>query len=626
MTTLKKTLIKFRYFWFLSYTYIVVSIWPFILNYYVTREMSFADFYKENILGKEYKLESLILFSSIIVLYFLTKSCIIASGMTLFSSGTLAFFSHIKFESRSEMLNYSDLKMTQSIKLASEYLHIEWDKYLITLLLLTIFIFVVYIVIDKMFGNYKDRFSRLTTNLLFVILSFFIAIISISYIQNSYREETNFISQAYVNKQTQNYKRYVIYHFFENESIGFDAASAQNSLVQLLAECDEDNTRQTVNTVSPNIIILMNESWWDTDKIPSEQISFSSDPMLPYKSLANREGVSLGYVSSNVYGGGSVSSEAEFLTGLNTKYFTTSSGIYNTISDKSIPTIVDYFNALDYQTVGIHPYYYEFYNRNKVYPRLNFDKTIFHNEMMFHDIYTKYISDDSLVSQIIYEYESTEKPIFVWASSLGNHRWTLPYEWDNVTDYDYPIEVDFHGNQISEPEAAEFINYINGVYYANLALTRLIGYFEATKEPTVILMYGDHIFDFSASILSICGFERYSDKVEMQKKLYTTPVALWTNCTTGDFSSEISGENINLLSSYVFDAANLPDCVMTKLLRNERNIIKADTRFYVLDSSGNPIEKLSARQSSTLLKFESIQYDIMIGDCEVGNLWLPLNR
>jgi phosphoglycerol transferase MdoB-like AlkP superfamily enzyme len=108
-----------------------------------------------------------------------------------------------------------------------------------------------------------------------------------------------------------------------------------------------------------------------------------------------------GYLSSNVFGGGTVSSEFEFLSGLNTKYYTSSSGIYETIKNRKVPSIVDYFNSLDYSTTAIHPYYGDFYDRETIYNTMEFDKTIFDEDMLYRDIYTRYISDESMANQII---------------------------------------------------------------------------------------------------------------------------------------------------------------------------------------------------------------------------------
>lgn len=91
-------------------------------------------------------------------------------------------------------------------------------------------------------------------------------------------------------------------------------------------------------------------------------ITFSSDPMEVYKRL--EESCSSGQLTANIYGGGTIGSETEFLTGLNTKYFVSYTGISTELQKRKVPSIVDYFHALDYDTVMIHPYDGDFYGRN----------------------------------------------------------------------------------------------------------------------------------------------------------------------------------------------------------------------------------------------------------------------
>ncbi|MCM1100881.1 MAG: LTA synthase family protein [Clostridium sp.] len=605
----------------LLYAYYV----PFLLDYYVLRpEESFLDFWQVNLLDPVYEFESIVICLCLCILY-----CIIMNGgvnalilsCALFA---LSYGGYIKYLNRRELLRLDDLRLTETAGMAMGLAQVEYGGYLLLLvvglLLLTAPGFVVERLRDR--APDKGRGNRWVKLLIRcgagVALCVIFCVYSRWFFGLQMDKET--VEQTdFVKVETD---RYVLYQFLFNENL--TSISPENIEASYARLFKATETGETVDetfdgSVRPNVIVILNESWWNTDNILSDKVTFSQDPMGPYKELSGK--CVTGYLTSNVYGGGTVSSEAEFLTGLNTKYCPSASTVYATTLDRRLPSVVDYFNALDYETVAIHPYYGWFYDRDIVYQNYGFGKTVFDEDMTYRELYSRYISDESLAKQIIMEYEEAEGPRFIWAISVANHWRIMDYHEESVEDYSYPITVNVEG-VISDKDYDILVNYVNGIYLANLAYEELVEYFEQTEEPTVVVMYGDHIPDFSAEALKVLGLNPDDNSEEPVERLYSVPVALWSNCSEEEIA--FTGKSIWYLPWMVLEYAGLPDSRMTRLLAYERNFFKADSREIVTDAEGNAIDRYSAEQLEVMRHFQAVTYDILYGKELYPDLWKPL--
>ncbi|MDE7176485.1 MAG: LTA synthase family protein [Lachnospiraceae bacterium] len=381
--------------------------------------------------------------------------------------------------------------------------------------------------------------------------------------------------------------------------------------------------RQTPNdqagTVNkPNVIVIMSESWWNTDNITGSGITFSSDPMETYHKLEKY--CSSGHLTCNIFCGGTIGSETEFLTGLNTKYFVSYTGISSVLEERKIPSIVDYFNALDYDTVAIHPYEGSFYGRNVIYPTMGFDKIVFEDDMDYTDIYSCYISDESLARQIIKEYEESKaEQKFIFAVSIANHIQGLDRKHDSLKAYPYPISVKLDGT-LDEEAYMDLVSYINGIYLANKAFEELAAYFAQTGEPVVLVMYGDHMPGFSKEALELMGLE--GTDPETQRRHYSVPVLIWSSFEADKI--EPDGENINYLPQMLLEYAGLPDTDMSRVLKQQREVLKTNTRMLVADDQGRALDAYDSRQREAVQHFMVVDYDILFGSgSSRERVWLP---
>lgn len=658
--------------------WIYVTYVPFLMDYYVSRpQESFSWFFQGSVINPIYTFESILLTLFLVILFCLTGSGGISVTVMSIALFVLSHASYVKYVNRKELFRLDDLRLTEAAGMAAGYFRFEYSYYLMTfvggLLLFVVIGIGIEIVRYKFLFpapksekiGEKKRFKinfKINKQLVFVwiarvAVAAFLCFISVFYTTRFVLSQMTMENAEQVNLVNPDNDRYVLYRFVKNDSIGgISVEMVEESYEFLLAQEEARAVEDTA--VRPNVIVIMNESWWNTDNVDPEKVSFSMDPMAPYKELA--QSCITGHLTSNVYGGGTISSEAEFLTGLNTKYYVTTSTIYEKTKDRKLPSVVDYFNALDYETIAIHPYYGDFYNRNQVYQTMGFDEAIFDEDMAYQDIYTRYISDESLVKEIIKEYEEAgsngEDNKFIWSVSISNHRRTLGYHNESIEDYDYPISVDLKGSELTEADDAILVNYINGIYYAGQAYQQLVEYFSQVKEPVIVVMFGDHIPNFSVDTLNALGISEgesawgpsaFVDSQEMQivvnkpnsgiipveeeggesfeslEKMYSVPVVMWSNFELAS-QPEFDGESIFYLPQMLLESAGLPDSEMTLMLEHQQTMFKADSREFVLDASGEQLLQCTEEQFETLSHSKNITYDILFGENMRENIWQPI--
>lgn len=615
---------------FAGVIWMYASYVPFLMDYYVMRpEEDFLLFYQQNILDVVYGFET-----KLIALVLVGLCCVVRSGSVGVTIMSVALFvlthgSYIKYLNRRELLRLGDLQLTEAAGMAMNYLEFEWDKYMGFLaggLLLFVLAAVVLAVVKKKWLSVEVAEKEKKRSDVYKVLAGVGTGVALLFTAVTYSEDF-FVKQNGVDVVDgtalvrEHGNQFVLYSFVRNDNL--KTITAENVAESYDYFLKMNNTREGSMDARPNVIVLMNESWWNTDYFDASKIRMSQDPMAPYKNPGTD--YTKGYLTSNVYGGGTVSSEAEFLTGINTKYCAGDTLIYSSTLDRKLPSLVDYFKALDYHTTAIHPYYGYFYNRETAYENMEFDKIIFDEDMNYRDIYTQYISDESLANQIIHEYENTDGNKFIWAISIANHKTVLQYEVEKDEDYDFPISIELESENLSEQDREVLVSYVNGIYNAGKAYEMLVEYFAQKDEPVVVVMFGDHIPNFSEEVLHAVGLESQEESEEHLQKLYSVPIVMWKNYETEEIEAPM-GENIFYLPQMLLEYADLPDSEMARILRCQREVFRSNARKIVTDADGNVLEQYSEEQLQMLNHSKSVAYDLMFGESVGQDVWQPIKK
>lgn len=623
---------------------------PCLMDYYIVRpEQSFLSFYQDSFVEAPYTFEGIVIGMTIAAFYCLTMRSGISTLIVSAFLFILTHASYIKYINRKELLRLDDLRLTEAAGMALDYFRFTLKRWLVLLA----GVFVLFVGAGFALDLFRKKAWRRHDSVEAVrkekgaggkawkviqedgtkteelrprrqrgILACARLLGCICLCAAIVLYTDHFLGERYVIDAVETLfpkmNRYVLCRFLQNDSLSaISVERAEESYDFLLSQ---EPAKEAVDREEyPNVIVIMNESWWNTDNIQSDRITFSQDPMEPYKALADR--CVTGSVTTTVFGGGTVTPEIEFMTGLNDKYGSVYS-VYTLMEEHRTPSLVDYFNGLDYETVAIHPFYGHFYGRDAAYAAMGFDRVIFEEDMQYRDIYTRYISDESLAKQIvaIMEEGSSERK-FIWALSMANHKRVLDYPAKPAADYEYPISMTVNGEALSEEDYDTVRNYVNGIYLANHAFSQLVDYFSEQEEPTVLLMFGDHCPNFSVETLEALGLGDEDGEGKSAVYLYSTPAIMWSNVPHGE--QDFSGESIYYLPQVLIDYAGLPDADMTRILRYERSYFKTNSPQFVRDAAGEELYECTEEQLRALNHYKVVQYDILHGEENDRNVWQP---
>lgn len=302
---------------------------------------------------------------------------------------------------------------------------------------------------------------------------------------------------------------------------------------------------QKIPELSPtkaNVIIIQNEAWWDPSMMP--EVSYSTDLISGVRSLSKN--TVKGTFLSPVFSGGTCMPEFEVITGIPTYLLPSASYPYSQYITDHTASIVSAYKNQGYQTIALHPYKTNFYNRSTAYPLLGFDNFKGIDDFLYQDKSGAYVDDMACVKQIIHEFENkTSDYIFEFVVTMENHG---AYKLPRYLNFDFEMEAP----TLSPEDYDDLLRYSQGVYNADKAFMALVDYFKAVKEPVILVMYGDHLplLGTNGSTYMDAGFVEPSETFTPgdHPQLYETPYVVWTNYPIPDFDLQpkVSGNTLGL--------------------------------------------------------------------------------
>ncbi len=338
-------------------------------------------------------------------------------------------------------------------------------------------------------------------------------------------------------------------------------------VIHILEQYSDDTTNYELSD-SPNVLIVMNESFSDLQK--SFKIELSTDPIETYHSILNRENVISGTMHSSQFGGGTANIEWEALTQSVTAFLPSGSMPYQQyITSEVRPSIVSYMNDLDYTTYGMHSWDKSGYSREKIYNKfLKFDHSKFYDSMTKLDYgYREYPTDWSFYEEyyeIMRNKEQNEKN-FSFLVTMENH---MPY-----------YRVDPDGITFTETDAG-LNSYLQLEYGSDKALGLLLDFVDNYEEKIIMLFFGDH----QPNIDQLKNYEK-ADIYKDEEASHTVPFFIYANYDIEEKSGiEVSP---NYLQGLLLETANMPLDSYTKYVKELREEIPVITNSYYKDKDGN---------------------------------------
>jgi phosphoglycerol transferase MdoB-like AlkP superfamily enzyme len=259
--------------------------------------------------------------------------------------------------------------------------------------------------------------------------------------------------------------------------------------LQLLGESDQalrERMQPPVDDpgVRPDIVVVQSESFFD----PRILHGYEHGDLTPNLDRLAAQGDS-GPLHVPTFGGGTIRTEFEVLTGLSLRYFDDLQFPYLQLTNKVVPGMVRTLRAHGYTTLAIHGNDSAFWNRNTAFKAIGFDRFVAQNDFPRPAVLDgQYMADRAMTDQIMTQLKHAGPPQLVFAISIEAHG---PYDVepaDAAARDAIPVPPGVEGD-----DRRELQNYLYHLRHADQELGRLAGLLARRERPTLLLFYGDHL-------------------------------------------------------------------------------------------------------------------------------------
>lgn len=346
-----------------------------------------------------------------------------------------------------------------------------------------------------------------------------------------------------------------------------------------------------------HLVTIMLEAYNDFSKFDGLEIN---GDVYQYFHKLQDQSISASLVT-NVFAGGTIDTERAFLT-----------GYYNQPQYKAKrESHVWYLRDQGYMTEAMHPITGSFYDRRNGNEFIGFENFDYY-ENKYAAIQEEYMMDMRFFDFIIEGFEKSVKegrPYFNYALTYQNHG---PYSDQKVREEEYLKRKE----KYNQGDYNIINNYLAGIYSTNLALEKLVDYFENSDEPVVLVLFGDHnpwlgqdnssysMLDINMDLASLEGFENY----------YKTPYIIWANKEAKQITGNSfigGGRDIspNHLMTEVFENIGWEGSDYMQYLRELSKELPINHKLY-LEENGimQPSSQISEKTKDLWKDFIDVEY------------------
>lgn len=339
-------------------------------------------------------------------------------------------------------------------------------------------------------------------------------------------------------------------HGYTNLAMNEILEDIRNGSNQIYTE-NKESTEEEIKEF-PNIIMVQLESFFDPSLL--KNYGFSENPVPNFTRL--KKEYTSGYLTVPVYGAGTVNTEFEVITGMNSRFFGTGEYPYRTVLASSTCESICYnLSKLGFHNYVIHNNAASFYKRNEVFKMLGFDNFIsmeYMDNIELNPI--GWAKDRILTEEIRKALNAKDTKDFIYAISVQDHG-IYPDTGSNennkikaVIKQDKVPEID--GNKGSESYIGKIEYYVNQVYDTDKFIGDLIQALNDFNEPTVVVFYGDHLPPLS-----------FENK-DLENDRYKTEYVLWSNFSMEKERHDLTAYQLN---AYVLARLGIEEGILTRL-------------------------------------------------------------
>lgn len=369
---------------------------------------------------------------------------------------------------------------------------------------------------------------------------------------------------------------------------------------------DDTSVTSSTQEIQPNIIVIMNESFSDLSVLGDIR---TDEEYLPYFHSLTEDTI-YGNLYVSPYGGNTVYSEFEFLTGNSMVNLPVGVVPYtNYIHGDKTPSLVWTLKQQKnpYQAVAIHPYDKAGYNRVVVYKSFGFDDFVTKDDFSDYKIDRKYISDQDDYEKLIdvYEQKKEGQPIFIFNVTMQNH--------GGYGERIYNMREKIHA--LDYKGGTDLDEYLSCIKESDTAFEYLINYFENVDEPTIILMFGDHQPRLSDKFYDMVYGKDTDDLTDEEiREKHIVPFVMWSNYQDlgGQYIEAIS---TNYLSTLLLDQTGVEQTKYQQFLKelHREYPVLSLAGVKTADGTWTTTEELEEQENTTLDLYEQLQYNYLFG-------------
>ena len=279
-----------------------------------------------------------------------------------------------------------------------------------------------------------------------------------------------------------------------------------DSINRLLADLEDTPD----SGLRPNIIMVQLESFFDVGYL--NDLTFDENPIPVFTFL--RENYSSGFLTVPSVGAGTANTEFEVLSGMSMGFFGMGEYPYKTIlREEACETIATDLKELGYTAHAIHNNAGTFYGRDEVFAHLGFD-TFTSIEFMENVEYNPigWARDAVLTEEILKALDSTQERSFVFAITVQGHgKYQRGADSGELEDLNVSWE-----DHAGENEALAY--YMSQLRETDAFIGELVAALELRDEPTVLVLYGDHLPSFNIDAEQLANGD-----------IFETEYVIWNN-------------------------------------------------------------------------------------------------
>lgn len=348
----------------------------------------------------------------------------------------------------------------------------------------------------------------------------------------------------------------------------------------------------------PNVVYILSESF--IDPLKREDIyQLNRDPIPFIRQVMEEEASGEALVGE--YGGGTANMEFELLTSFSMSFLDTIPYQQILPFKETFPSIASYLGQQNYETVGIHPFFGHFYERENNYPKLGFDTFIDEENIKYPGkaVNPYYVSDDALLTQVVEDLAESEGPSFTMAITMQNHQ---PYNQHIYDEFIGPYDIN-STIPMTDEKREQMETYLKGLEISNNAFEGFIRGLNELEEDTVVVFFGDHY----------PGHDVYGDVFENKLMDYQTPLMIYsTNGNTNNI--QFGTMSLNFVTPQVLSLMNMKVSPFHVLVSELYEEVHALTKKFQIGPTGEAINLKELEQSSVYQDYELIQYDSIKGN------------